>query len=140
VPRSAPFVLARSERSEWSRSNAFEEKGVIKRIEPRKLLEATHFSTTSGKEDKPENYQLVTWRLQDQGKSTVLVVTQDGIANAQGIEGAKKNWQAVLQTLKKVVEGDNSAAPARTRAYRTSSSTLMRPLINRGRIRYLLCR
>ncbi|HEY3592430.1 MAG TPA: SRPBCC family protein, partial [Polyangiaceae bacterium] len=82
----------------------FEEKGVIRRIEPKKLLEATHFSTTSGKEDKPENYHLVTWHLQDQGKSTVLAVTQNGIANAQGVEGAKKNWQAVLETLKKVVE------------------------------------
>ena len=41
----------------------FEEKGVIKQIEPGKVLQATHFSTTSGKEDKPENYHLVTWRL-----------------------------------------------------------------------------
>lgn len=82
----------------------FEEKGVIQKIEPRKVLQATHFSTSSGKPDKPENYALVTWKLHEQEGATVLVVSQDGIANEAGIEGAKKNWTQVLQALKKTVE------------------------------------
>jgi uncharacterized protein YndB with AHSA1/START domain len=83
----------------------YEEKGVIKKIEPEKLLQATHFSTTSGKEDKPENYALVTWELQDSGDETVVAVTQDGIQNAKGLEGSKANWTGVLEGLKKTVEG-----------------------------------
>jgi uncharacterized protein YndB with AHSA1/START domain len=83
----------------------YEEKGVIKQIEPQKVLQATHFSATSGKEDKPENYSLVTWRLEPSGSSTRLSVSQDGLTSEQGVEGAKKNWTGVLEALKKVVEG-----------------------------------
>jgi uncharacterized protein YndB with AHSA1/START domain len=82
----------------------YEEKGVIKQIEPQRLLQATHFSTSSGKEDKPENYALVTWQLTPSGDGTVLSVSQDGIADESGVEGAKKNWTMVLEGLKKVVE------------------------------------
>jgi uncharacterized protein YndB with AHSA1/START domain len=82
----------------------YEEKGVIKKIEPRKVLQATHFSASSGKPDVPENYSLVTWQLHESGNDTQLSVTQDGIANEQGLEGAKKNWTIVLEALKKVVE------------------------------------
>jgi uncharacterized protein YndB with AHSA1/START domain len=82
----------------------YEEKGVIKKIEPRKILQATHFSASSGKEDKPENYSLVTWQLDESGQRTRLSVSQDGIPNQQGVEGAQKNWTMVLGALKKVVE------------------------------------
>ena len=83
----------------------FEEKGVIKQIEPGKVLQATHFSTTSGKEDKPENYHLVTWRLAEKNGETIVSVTQDGIPNEKGLETSKQNWNGVLQGLKKTVEG-----------------------------------
>jgi uncharacterized protein YndB with AHSA1/START domain len=82
----------------------FAEKGVIQKIEPRKVLQATHFSSSSGKADKPENYALVTWELHAQEAATVLSVAQDGIENEAGVEGAKKNWTQVLAALKKVVE------------------------------------
>jgi uncharacterized protein YndB with AHSA1/START domain len=82
----------------------FEEKGVIQKIEPPKVLQATHFSSSSGKADKPENYAVVTWQLHEQEAATVLSVAQDGIENEAGVEGAKKNWTQVLGALKKVVE------------------------------------
>jgi len=82
----------------------FEEKGVIRQIEPQKLLQATHFSATSGKEDKPENYALVTWELRDEGTDTVVSVSQDSIQSEKGVEGAKSNWKGVLEGLKKTAE------------------------------------
>jgi uncharacterized protein YndB with AHSA1/START domain len=82
----------------------FEEKGVIQKIEPGKVLQATHFSATSGKEDKPENYSLVTWGLQEKDGGTVVTVSQDSIESEKGVEGAKKNWKGVLEGLKKTVE------------------------------------
>jgi uncharacterized protein YndB with AHSA1/START domain len=83
----------------------FEEKGVIKQIEPEKLLQATHFSTTSGKEDKPENYALVTWELHEKDGATVVAVSQAGIDSEKGVETSKTNWTAVLKGLKQTVEG-----------------------------------
>jgi uncharacterized protein YndB with AHSA1/START domain len=82
----------------------FKEKGTIKKLEPGKLLQATHFSTSSGKEDKPENYALVTWKLHDEGGATVVSVSQDHIESEKGVEASKKNWTAVLEGLKKTVE------------------------------------
>jgi uncharacterized protein YndB with AHSA1/START domain len=82
----------------------FEEKGVIKKIEPRKLLQATNFSTTSGKEDKPENYALVSWELQEKNGATVVTVSQDHIPSEKGVEGSKANWSAVLKGLKQTAE------------------------------------
>jgi uncharacterized protein YndB with AHSA1/START domain len=83
----------------------FEEKGVIQKIERGKLLQATHFSTTSGKEDKPENYALVTWQLHEKDGATVVAVSQDGIATDKGVEASRANWTTVLNGLKQTVEG-----------------------------------
>ncbi len=82
----------------------YEEKGVIRRIEPEKVLAATHFSTMSGQEDRPENYALVTWELEPRGSDTVLSVSQDHLSTTDGVEGAKRNWNGVLANLKKIVE------------------------------------
>ena len=84
---------------------AYEEKGVIKKIEPGKLLQATHFSASSGKEDKPENYALVTWQLESKNGGTVVHVSQDNLSSEKAVESSERNWTFVLQGLKKTVEG-----------------------------------
>jgi uncharacterized protein YndB with AHSA1/START domain len=84
---------------------SYKEKGIIQKLEPNKLLQATHFSESSGKEDKPENYALVTWELHEKNAATVVSVSQDNIGNEQGVEASKRNWTMVLQALKKTVEG-----------------------------------
>jgi uncharacterized protein YndB with AHSA1/START domain len=83
----------------------YKEKGVIQQLEPNKLLQATHFSESSGKEDKPDNYALVTWELREKDDATVVTVSQDNVPNEQGVEASKRNWTAVLQGLKNTVEG-----------------------------------
>lgn len=83
----------------------FKEKGVIQKIQRGKLLQATHFSTTSGKEDKPENYALVTWKLRANGGATVVSVAQGGISTDKGVKESKANWGAVLKGLGQTVEG-----------------------------------
>ncbi len=67
---------------------------MIKKIDPQKVLQATHFSTTSGKEDKPEIHALVTWELHDKGDATVVAVSQDGIQTEKGVEGRYANWNS----------------------------------------------
>ena len=83
---------------------AYEEKGTILQIQPGKLLQATHFSASSGKEDKPENYSVVTWKLHGEDGATVVTVSQDNIATEKGVEGSKANRKTVLEGLKKTAE------------------------------------
>lgn len=82
----------------------YEEKGVIQKIEPERMLQATHFSSTSGKADKPENYALVTWEIHPKGGASEVCVSQEGIENQQAVEGSKANWKSVLEGLKKTAE------------------------------------
>jgi uncharacterized protein YndB with AHSA1/START domain len=82
----------------------YEEKGTIKKIEPGKVLAATHFSSMSGKPDVPENYALVTWELEPNQDETVLSVDQDNIDSEKGVEQSKQNWTGVLASIKKIVE------------------------------------
>jgi uncharacterized protein YndB with AHSA1/START domain len=109
------YMMGADVKSDWKVGSAltytgeykgkrFEEKGVIKKIEPEKLLQATHFSTTSGKQDAPENYALVTWELHEKDGTTVVAVSQDGIQNEKGVEASKVNWAGVLEGLKKTAE------------------------------------
>jgi uncharacterized protein YndB with AHSA1/START domain len=82
----------------------YREKGVIQRVERDRLLQATHFSASSGKEDKPENYVLVTWLLEPNEGGTAVTVSQDGIASEQGVERSEANWTTILKGLKQTVE------------------------------------
>jgi uncharacterized protein YndB with AHSA1/START domain len=111
------YMMGADVKSEWKVGSAltytgeykgkrFEEKGVIKQIEPEKLLQATHFSATSGKEDKPENYALVTWELGEQDGETTVRVSQSGLHDVKGVEASKANWHGVLEGLKKTVESE----------------------------------
>jgi uncharacterized protein YndB with AHSA1/START domain len=82
----------------------YEERGEILKIEPERILQATNFSSMSGKEDKPENYAVVTYQLQEEGASTTLTITQDNIPNQQGVEHSEANWRTVLESLRLIVE------------------------------------
>ena len=82
----------------------YEDKGVIKKIQRGKLLQSTYFSSFSGKEDKPENYATVIYELKEDGKGTLLNISQDNIENEDGIKHMKENWDMVLKKLKEVVE------------------------------------
>jgi AraC family transcriptional activator of pyochelin receptor len=83
----------------------FEERGEILAIEPGQMLRTTHFSVSSGKEDKPENYARITWELRDDAGATVVSVSQDNIDTEKGVSASEANWNGVLQGLRKTVEG-----------------------------------
>jgi uncharacterized protein YndB with AHSA1/START domain len=91
-------------RGEWQ-GKQYEDKGTILRMEENKLFEATYWSSMSGKEDLPENYNKVTYELEDLGEDqTKLTITQDNVATEQEREHSEKNWGMVLETLKKMLE------------------------------------
>jgi len=85
----------------------YHDKGVIKKIEPEKIVQSTYLSSMSGKEDKPENYKLVTYEIAKQDDKTVLTLTQDNNATEQEMEHSTNNWKMVLGKLKEVVESES---------------------------------
>jgi len=83
----------------------YKDKGIIKKIQPAKILESTYWSSMGGKEDKPENYNTVTYELEGNPDGTTMVkLTQDNILTEQEKEHVTVNWKMVLQKLKEVVE------------------------------------
>ena len=82
----------------------YEDKGVIRKFEPHRLLQFTHFSPLSGKADVPENYHNVTIELAGQGEKTRVTVTQDNNDNENARAHSEQNWETVLNGLKSVVE------------------------------------
>ena len=84
----------------------YHDKGIIKKIEPEKLLQSTYLSSMSGKEDKPENYNLVTYKLTKSGDKTVITVSQDNNSTEKEKEHSTENWKMVLKKLKEIVESE----------------------------------
>ena len=90
-------------KGEWQ-GKPYEDKGVIKRIDPPRTLVYTHFSPLSGLPDKPENYHTVTVSLTAEGTATRVSLSQDNNANEQARDHSQKNWEMMLGGLKKFVE------------------------------------
>lgn len=90
---------------EWE-GKPYEDKGVIVEIEKDKLLKYNYYSSWSGKPDVPENYQLVTYRLNDMGGNTEYVVEQEGIETEEAARHSEQNWAGILQELRKLLEKD----------------------------------
>ncbi len=86
---------------------SYHDKGVIKKLVPEKVFQSTYWSSMSGKEDKPENYNLVTYILSVEDGKTIVTLTQDNIATSEERTHSTNNWDMVLQKLKEVVEAGN---------------------------------
>ncbi len=82
----------------------YHDKGTIKKIVPESMFQSTYWSSMGGKEDKPENYNVVTYKLSDEDDKTLVTLTQDNIADETEKEHATQNWQQALTKLKEVVE------------------------------------
>jgi uncharacterized protein YndB with AHSA1/START domain len=88
---------------EWN-GKAYTDKGTNIEIIPDRLLHTTYFSGMSGKEDKPENYANVIYRIEPDGAGTIVSIEQDNIDNEEGQEHMKQNWGMVLDSMKKLLE------------------------------------
>lgn len=82
----------------------YEDKGIILKVVPEKLLESTYWSSMSGLEDKPENYKKVTYALAPAGDNTAVTITQDNNKTEDDKSNSEQNWTMVLDSLKKLLE------------------------------------
>lgn len=90
-------------KGEW-KGKPYEDEGVVRRIEPERLLEYSHFSPLSGLPDVPENHHVVTIELVAHGARTLVTLTQDNNSSDDARAHAEANWKVMLDGLKKVVE------------------------------------
>lgn len=113
------YLFGTNARSEWKEGSvityegeyegkAYKDKGVIKKLEPEKIFQSTYWSSMGGKDDKPENYNLVTYKLTPKNGKTVVTLSQDNIQSEKEKEHMLENWKMTLKSLKKVVEEENN--------------------------------
>ena len=88
---------------EWE-GKPYEDHGRILDLKPGRLMRTTHFSPLTGKQDIPENYHTLTWTLSERDGITVLTLEQDNNETEEAAQHSQKNWEQVLEMLKKVVE------------------------------------
>jgi len=93
-------------KGEWQ-GKPYEERGVILRLEPKRLIRYSHFSPLSGLPDIPENYHNITIELSGENGHTQVFLSQDNNPTAQARDHSGKNWEMVLAGLKKVVESNS---------------------------------
>jgi uncharacterized protein YndB with AHSA1/START domain len=88
---------------EWQ-GKAYEDKGVILRLEPERVLEYTHFSPLSGLPDAPDSYHTVKIELSEEAGGTRIALSQDNNATDESRQHSEKNWQMMLDGLKRLLE------------------------------------
>lgn len=89
---------------EW-KGKPYRDKGTVLEVAPNRLLKTTHFSPLSGKEDVPENYNIVTYELTPRDGGTVVRVIQENNPDQNMVDESEKTWAMMLGQLKSVVEG-----------------------------------
>lgn len=80
----------------------YEDKGTILEIEPERKLRYTHVSNLSGGEE-----HTVAIDLSPRGRQTVVSLSQDNNATEEARKHSEKNWEMMLEGLKKIVESSN---------------------------------
>jgi len=90
-------------RGEW-KGQPYEDKGTILDIVPERRLVTTYWSGMSGLPDAPENYNKVTYELEQLNGDTEVTIIQENIRSEQAKQDSEKNWAVVLDALKKLLE------------------------------------
>jgi len=91
--------------SEWE-GTVYEQIGTILEIEPEKLVKYTLFAPRPGLDNTQENSFTMTYSLEETDGQTTLTITQDDPREQQPQEQAEESENSVLNSLKKLVEGN----------------------------------
>lgn len=79
---------------------AYEDKGVILEITPPEKLQYSHISQAGSE----ENSHTVTVTLNEDEDHTHVTLTQDNNPTEEAAAASQKNWDTMLQSLKKLLE------------------------------------
>lgn len=89
---------------EW-KGKTYQDKGKVLEVDPGKYVKYSYWSSMSGTEDKPENYQNVSYTLTENNGITTLELGQDNIKSEEAKRHSEQNWQYVFGKMKELVEG-----------------------------------
>ncbi len=90
-------------KGEWQ-GNKYEDKGIILEVIPNQKLVSTYWSSMSGKADAPENYNKVSYDLEETDGKTTLTITQDNNPTEESKQHSENNWKMVLEKMKEILE------------------------------------
>ena len=82
----------------------YKDKGEIVTYAENENLAYSHYSPLSGVPDVPESYHTVDIKLKPDFDNTEVTLTQDNNPTGAAVKESTKNWTAMLEGLKKVVE------------------------------------
>jgi len=82
----------------------YQDKGIVKKFRPELELETTYWSSMSGLEDIPENYNTITYTLAKESNGTRLTLRQDNVHSEKEKEHLNENWNSVLVKIKEMAE------------------------------------
>jgi uncharacterized protein YndB with AHSA1/START domain len=88
---------------EWE-GKPYLDKGTILQIEKEKILKYNYWSSFSGTEDKPENYAVSIYSLEEKAEQTTLFISQDSIKTKEALDHSEQNWQVIMTSLKDLLE------------------------------------
>jgi len=88
---------------EWE-GKTYEDGGTILDIDAPKFLKYTYWSSMSGTEKTPENYNNITYELDENDGVTTLIITQDGVKSQEAADHSDQMWTSVFDGLKKIIE------------------------------------
>lgn len=83
----------------------YEDRGTILDIEPPRLLRYSYWSNLSGVPDLPENRRIISYELAETPGATLLTVSQRPVASEAEREESERNWAAVFDGLRGILEG-----------------------------------
>ncbi len=90
----------------------YTDKGTIQLILPEKILQFTYYSPLSGLDDVPENYQSISYELEENNGVTTLTVKNANLSSEEQKEQSQKNWEHVLENLERLLERTSRTSPA----------------------------
>jgi uncharacterized protein YndB with AHSA1/START domain len=91
-------------RGEWD-VKAYEDRGTVFSFKPWESLSFNYHSSFSGLEDTLERRAIISYELAQADQGVLVTVRQSNIDTQERADHSAKNWQGVLEGLKKVVEG-----------------------------------
>ena len=90
-------------RGEWQ-GRRYEDKGTILELIPNERLVSTFWSSLGGLPDAPENYNTVTWEIENSDSGAKLTLTQDNNPSRESADHSANNWRMALAKIKELLE------------------------------------
>jgi uncharacterized protein YndB with AHSA1/START domain len=86
----------------------FENKGLVLKYDPHKIIQYTHLSSISRLPDLPMNYSTITFTLEPKEQQTALTIQVENFPNESIFKHLHLYWTTTPAIIKGLVERDKS--------------------------------